>query len=87
MKNKELFNALATRAAKEQSPRVNVGDKVIAALIARDKRLERIWDKPLMWIAALSSAAAIPFVTLAIFLHNIWTGPLNEISKAISWVM
>jgi hypothetical protein len=87
MKNKELFNALVTRAANEQSPRVNVGDNVIAALMARDKRLERIWAKPLMWIAALSSAAAVPFVTLAVFLNNIWTGPLNEISKAISWVM
>lgn len=87
MKNNELFNTLVTRAAKEKPPHVNVTEKVIATLTAQDRRLERIWDRPLMWIAALSSAAAVPFAALAIFLHNIWTGPLYEISKAISWVM
>jgi hypothetical protein len=87
MKNIKLFNALVTSAAKEQPPQVNVTEKVIATLTARDKQLERIWERPLMWIAALSSAAAVPFAALAVFLHNIWTGPLYEISKAISWVM
>ncbi len=87
MKNNDFFNALVTGAAKEQPPQVNVADRVIATLTAQDKQLERIWDRPLMWIAALSSAAAVPFVGLAVFLHNIWTGPLYEISKAISWVM
>lgn len=87
MKNNKFFNTLVTSAAKEQSPQVNVADNVIAALTARDRRLERIWDRPLMWIAALSSATAVPFAALAIFLHNIWIGPLYEISQAISWVM
>ena len=87
MKNKDFFNTLVTGAAKEQPPQVNVADRVIATLTARDKQLERIWERSLMWIAALSSAAAVPFAALAVFLHNIWTGPLYEISKAISWVM
>jgi len=87
MKNNNFFNALVTRAAKEKSPQVNIAEKVIVTLTAQDKQLERIWERPLMWIAALSSAVAVPFVGLAVFLHNIWTGPLYEISKAISWVM
>lgn len=87
MKNNNLFNTLVTRAAKEKSPQVNIAEKVIATLTAQDKQLERIWERPLMWIAALSSAVAVPIVSLAVFLHNIWTGPLYEISKAISWVM
>ena len=87
MKNKIFFNTLLARASEEQSPDVNVADKVIAALTAKDQRLNWILDRPLMWIAALSSAIAVPFVTAAVFLHNIWIGPLFEISRAISWVM
>ena len=54
MKNQDFFNALVTRAAKEQPPQVDVTEKVIAILTARDKQLERIWERPLMSIAALS---------------------------------
>jgi hypothetical protein len=87
MKNDNFFNTLVTRAAEENAPQVNVADRVITTLTTQDRQLERIWERPLMWIAALSSAVAVPFVSLAVFLHNIWTGPLYEISKAISWVM
>ena len=87
MKNDNFFNALVASAANEESPQVNVADRVIATLTAQNKRLEWIWERPLMWIAALSSAVAVPFVALAVLLHNIWIGPLFEISQAISWVM
>ena len=87
MNNNNLFNAFVASASKEESPQVNVAERVITTLRAQDKRLEWIWDRPLMWVAALSSAAAVPFVAVAVFLHNIWLGPLFEISKAISWVM
>ncbi len=87
MKNMNLFNTLITSASKEQSPQVNVADRVISTLRTQDQRLEWIWDRPLMWVAALSSAIAVPFATVAVFLHHIWVGPLYEISKAISWVM
>ena len=87
MKNNNFFNSLVASATKEESPQVNVADRVIATLTAQNKRLEWIWERPLMWIAALSSAVAVPFVALAVLLHNIWIGPLFEISQAISWVM
>ncbi|MBN2180421.1 MAG: hypothetical protein JW715_00800 [Sedimentisphaerales bacterium] len=87
MNNNRLFNILVAGALKEKPPQVDISEKVIATLAAPNRRLGWIWDKPLMWIAAVSSVATVPFVTLAVFLHNIWTGPLFEISKAISWVM
>ena len=87
MKNNNFFNTLVTRARREEPPRVYVAERVIAILTADEKRLEWFWDRPLMWIAALSSAVAAPFAVLAVVLHNIWVGPLYEISQVISWVM
>ena len=87
MKSENFFNALVARASEDKPPQVNVADRVIATLTAKNQRLNWIWDRPLMWIAGLSSAVAVPVVTVAVYLHNIWIGPLYEISKAISWVM
>jgi hypothetical protein len=87
MKNNNFFNTLVVRARSEEAPRVNVAEKVISILAADESRMEWFWDRPLMWIAALSSAVAAPFAVLAAVLHNIWVGPLYEISKVISWVM
>jgi hypothetical protein len=65
---------------------VDVTGRVIATLTAERDRLERISDRPLMWLAAFSSAVAVPTVILAIVVYNTWVGPLFEISQAISWV-
>lgn len=86
MKNEHLFQALITRARSEEPPSVDVAGRVIATLTAERDRLERISDRPLMWLAALSSAVAVPAVILAIVVYNTWVGPLFEISQAISWV-
>ena len=86
MKNEHLFQALITRARREEPPSVDVAGRVIATLTAERDRLERISVRPLMWLAALSSAVAVPAVILAIVVYNTWTGPLFEISQAISWV-
>ncbi len=86
MKN-NFLNTLIAKAQKEESPRVYVAEKVIAILAADDKQLERFWNRPFMWIAALSSAAAVAVAVLAVLLHNMWVGPLYEISEVISWVM
>lgn len=87
MKNMNFFNTLVAGASTEESPEVDIADRVISTLIAEGQRPDWIWDRPLMWIAALSSAIAVPFVVLASILHQIWAGPLFEISQAISWVM
>jgi hypothetical protein len=84
---KNLFNILCERAQSESPPRVYVAEKAIAVIAASEIRTDWFWDRPLMWVAALSSAAAVPVVIMAILLHNLWIGPLFEISQAISWAM
>ena len=87
MKNENRFEALTMRARSEAPPCVDVAGRVIALLAAEHVRLERISDRPLMWLAAFSSAVAVPAVVLAIVVYNTWVGPLFEISQAIAWVI
>jgi hypothetical protein len=93
MKNENLLEALSARARDESPPAVDVADRVIARLHASAGRLtaeqnliERITEKPLLWLAAISSALAVPAVVIAIMVYNASTGPLYEFSQAISWV-
>ena len=86
MKN-NLFNTLVENAQKEATPQVYVADRVISTLVNEGKKLELYESKFLMFIAALSSAVAVPVALLAVLLHNLWIGPLFEISQAISWVI
>ena len=93
MKNESLFEALSARARSESPPSVDVSGRVIAILNAsarqltvEQNRIERMTEKPLLWLAAASSAFAVPAVIVAIMVYNASTGPLYEISQAISWV-
>ena len=87
MKNESLFKALAMRARNEAPPSVDVAGRVIAILRAEQNRIERMAEKPLLWLAAASSAFAVPAVIVAIMVYNASTGPLYEISQAIAWVV
>ena len=82
-----LFKILCERARGEKPPKVDIAERTIAVVAANEMRKDWFWDRPLMWVAALSSAVAVPVVVLAITLHNMWISPLFEISQAISWVM
>jgi hypothetical protein len=86
MKNDSRFEALIARARSESPPAVDVSGRVVAILAAERVRLERAPDRPLMWLAAFSSAVAVPAVVMAIVVYNNWAGPLFEISRAIAWV-
>ena len=86
MKNESLFEALSARARSESPPSVDVAGSVIARLSAGQNRIERMAEKPLLWLAAASSAFAVPAVIVAIIVYNTSTGPLYEISQAIAWV-
>jgi hypothetical protein len=84
---KNLFNTLCEKARTEDIPKVDVADKTMAFIESNEIRTQWFWDRPLMWVAALSSAVAVPVVIMAILLHNIWAEPLYEISQAVSWAM
>jgi hypothetical protein len=86
MKNENKFEALIMQARSESAPSVDVADRVIAFLTAEHERLENVSDRPLMWLAAFSSAVAVPAVITAVIIYNNWVGPLYEISQAIAWV-
>lgn len=93
MKNERLLEALSARARSESPPSVDVAGRVIARLnastgrlTAEQNRIERMVEKPLLWLAAASSAIAVPAVVAAIMVYNASTGPLYEISQAIAWV-
>ncbi len=87
MKNENLFEALSARARSEPPPSVDVAGRVIAILNTEQNRIERMAEKPLLWLAAASSALAVPAVVIAIMVYNASTGPLYEISQAIAWVV
>ena len=84
---KNIFNILCEKAKRDEPPIVNVAGRTLAFIAANEISKDWFWDRPLMWVAALSSAIAIPVVVLAIMLHDLWISPLFEISQAISWVM
>jgi len=86
MDNDSKFEALIARARGESPPTVDVAGRVVAILGAQRLRIERAPDRPLMWVAAFSSAIAVPAVILAVMVYNSWMGPLFEISRAIAWV-
>jgi hypothetical protein len=86
MKNENLFEALSARARNESPPSVDVASRVIARLSTEQSRIEKLTEKPLLWLAAASSAFAVSAVVIAIMVYNASTGPLYEISQAIAWV-
>jgi hypothetical protein len=86
MKNESFLRALCARARSDTPPAVDVADRVVARLSAEQNLIERMAEKPLLWLAAASSAVAVPAVVIAIMVYNAATGPLYEISQAISWV-
>jgi hypothetical protein len=86
MKNENLFEALAARARSDSPPAVDVAGRVIARLSTEQNRIERMAEKPLLWLAAASSVFAVSAVVIAIMVYNASTGPLYEISQAIAWV-
>ena len=83
----EKLKILTERARGEKPPRMNVGARVISILTDEQNQFGPVSERPLMWVAVFSSAAAIPFAVLAIVAYYTSAGPLAEISQAIAWVM
>lgn len=83
MKSYSRFETLLAQARSEKPPQVDVAGDVLMILASG-----RVSDKPLFWLAALSSAIAVPAAVVAgIIMYNVWTDPLIELSEAIKWVV
>lgn len=78
---------LAARARDETPPDVDVTHKVLGILSAGRAQPVTVSEKLWLWLAALSSAVAVPAAAfvLTVYLSN--AEPLIEISDAISWVL
>lgn len=87
MRNENRFEMLAARARGEIPPHVDVSGRVLTFLATEQNRLERMSERPLMWVALFSSALAASVVVIAIISYFLQTNPLAEISETISWVM
>ena len=87
MNDKKHFDALIARARSDRAPNVNVAGRVIAILSGEEVRFEPVSDKPLMWLAAFSSAVAASVAIAAVFVYQTWSDPLYELSQAVSWVV
>ncbi|MEN6575939.1 MAG: hypothetical protein ABFD90_06310 [Phycisphaerales bacterium] len=87
MKWEQKIERLAARAREERPPRVDVTSRVLAMLTAGQTQpltaAERFW----MWLAAVSSAVAVPVAVAAFILYTRSAEPLNEIAEAISWAI
>jgi hypothetical protein len=83
----QKFDGLAAQARAERTPRVDVAQNVLRTLMAEEAgpltTAERLW----MWLAAVSTAIAVPAGVIAFFVYTKSVDPLNEIAEAISWAV
>lgn len=87
MNDRKQFDALIARARSDQAPNVDVAGRVIAILSGEETRFEPASDRPLIWLAAFSSAVAASVAVAAVLVYQTWSDPLYELSQAVSWVV
>jgi len=87
MKWEQKIERLAARAREERPPRVDVTNSVLQMLTAGPVQPLTVAERFWMWLAAASSAIAVPAAVAAFLLYARSTGPLNEIAEAISWAI
>jgi hypothetical protein len=86
MNMENFLRKLADNARMETPPDVDIADNVMLIISSQQLR-NQVYDKPFVWMASLSSAAAIAIGTLAIYAYYAWTNPLAEISDTIAWAL
>ena len=87
MKNDKVFEKLVGLARQELHPAVDVADNVLDILASR--QLSRTYEsyRPLMWITAVSYAAAACVAIAAFIMYKAGqVDSVAQISEMISWV-
>lgn len=82
-----LLTKLAKRARLETAPDIDVVDSVMRIISSQPVVAASPDDKPFIWMASLSAAAAIAIGTFAIYAYYTSLNPLSEMSEAIAWVL
>jgi anti-sigma-K factor RskA len=83
----QKFERLAAQARAEQSPRVDVAQSVLRKLTAGPAQPMTMSERFWMWLAAVSSAVAVPAAVAAFIIYTRSVEPLSEIAEAISWAI
>ena len=84
----QKIEQVAARARVENPPRVDVTDGVLGVLASGQLQSLTVTERLWMWLAAVSSAIAVPAAAAAfLLLYTRTSGPLNEIAEAISWAI
>jgi hypothetical protein len=83
----KLFRKLAEKARLETAPDIDVVDNVMQIINAERVLNIASYDKPFVWMASLSTAAAVAIGTFAIYAYYAWANPLAEISETIAWAL
>ena len=87
MDSEKLIRGLAKKAAMEATPEVDVTYQVLARLRSDYSQAACQDEKPFMWLAGISTAAALSLAALAFIAYYLSSDPLSEISQTIAWVM
>jgi len=83
--NWKQIERLAVRAQADRPPTVDVAPSVIRMLTAGRAEPLTVTERFWMWLAAVSSAIAVPTAAVAFILYVRSAGPLSQIAEAISW--
>jgi hypothetical protein len=86
MRSRKQFEALAKQARSEKAPAVDVSDSVLFVLRTRRGHAGLASERSLMWVAALSTAAAVPAGLAAMLTYYDWVRPMTELMRSILWV-
>ena len=86
MNARKKFEILIDRAVEDSTPGVDVTAGVMATLASRRRKEAFISERPMMWVAAISSAGAVPAAMAAVLVYYSWGGPMTELMDSISWV-
>jgi len=85
MKTEKKFESLAALARSDTPPDVDIADRVLAVLTPGQPL--PISERPLMWLAALSSTVAVPVAVFTIVMYYTSADPLRELVESIAWVL
>lgn len=87
MNMEKLLRKLADKARMETPPDIDVVDNVMRIISAERVTNVVSYDKPFVWMASLSTAAAVAIGTLAVYAYYTWSNPLMEMSETIAWAL
>jgi hypothetical protein len=87
MNPQRYMRILAARARHESPPRVDVARQVILSLRSMQDSPAEVRQGPMMWVAVLSTAAAVPAAVFALVVYYAAADPIMEIARAISWAI